>query len=142
MRLFQHDKVARPGFTSVRGVCVMKPTKPIASAEINKSSEMDVEGNIRELTRASHAFRQTENRDDETSANNLDTLLVRVSEASTREIENLIDELQKLRNKLQADGSRIRRDIVEYAGLSQQVMQVTTIISDSVKKLPAPSIVP
>jgi DNA repair exonuclease SbcCD ATPase subunit len=120
----------------------MKSTKPIAPAEINKSSEMDVEGNIRELTRASHAFSQSENRDDETSANNLDTLLVRVSEASTREIENLIDELQKLRNKLQADGSRIRRDIVEYAGLSQQVMQVTTIISDSVKKLPAPSIVP
>jgi hypothetical protein len=29
-----------------------------------------------------------------------------------------------------------RRDITEYAGLSQQVMQLTTIISDSVKKLP------
>jgi DNA repair exonuclease SbcCD ATPase subunit len=120
----------------------MKPTKPIGPTEINKPSEMDVEGDIRELTRASNAFRKAENRDDETSANSLDTLLGRVSEASTREIENLIDELQKLRNKLQADGSRIRRDIVEYAGLSQQVMQVTTIISDSVKKLPAPSIVP
>jgi ABC-type transporter Mla subunit MlaD len=120
----------------------MKPTKPIGPAEIKKSSsEMDVEGNIRELTRANHAFRQIENKDDETSANSLDTLLGQVSEASTREIENLIEELQTLRNKLQADGSRIRRDITEYAGLSQQVMQVTTIISDNVKKLPAPSII-
>jgi DNA repair exonuclease SbcCD ATPase subunit len=121
----------------------MKPTKPIGPTEINKSSsEMDAEANIRELTHASHAFRQAEKKDDQTSANSLDTLLGRVSEASTREIENLIDELQTLRNKLQADGSRIRRDIMEYAGLSQQVMQVTTIISDNVKKLPAPSIIP
>jgi DNA repair exonuclease SbcCD ATPase subunit len=121
----------------------MQPTKPIGLTEINKSSsEMDVEGNIRELTHASHPLRQAENRDNQTSANSLDTLLGRVSEASTREIENLIDELQTLRNKLEGDGNRIRRDIVEYAGLSQQVMQVTTIISDNVKKLPAPSIIP
>jgi hypothetical protein len=118
----------------------MKPTEPIDPAEINKSSlEMDVD---RKLTRASHAFCQDINGGDESPANGLDTLLGRVSEASTREIENLIDELQTLRNKLQADGSRIRRDIMEYAGLSQQVMQVTTIISDSVKKLPASSIIP
>jgi hypothetical protein len=103
---------------------------------------MDVEGSIHEvLTRASDALRQAENGDDEISANSVDTLLGRVSESSTREIENLIDKLQTLHYKLQADRSRIRRDVVEYAGLSQQVMQVTTIISDSVKKLPdAPGI--
>ena len=57
------------------------------------------------------------------------------------EIDNLISELQTLRRKLQTDGDRIQRDITKYAELSQQVMQLTTIISDSVKKLPgAPSI--
>jgi hypothetical protein len=57
------------------------------------------------------------------------------------EIDNLISELQTLRRKLQTDGDRIQRDIAKYAELSQQVMQLTTIISDSVKKLPgAPSI--
>jgi hypothetical protein len=46
-----------------------------------------------------------------------------------------------LRRKLQTDGDRIERDIAKHAELSQQVMQLTTIISDSVKKLPgAPSI--
>jgi hypothetical protein len=38
--------------------------------------------------------------------------------------------------KLQTDGDRIQRDIAEHAELSQQVMQLTKIISDSVKKLP------
>jgi hypothetical protein len=54
-------------------------------------------------------------------------------------IANLISELQTLRKKLQTDGDRIQRDIAEHAELSQQVMQLTTIISDSVKKLPRAS---
>ena len=53
-----------------------------------------------------------------------------------QEIDNLISDLQTLRKKLQTDGDRIQRDIAEYAELSQQVMQLTNIISDSVKKLP------
>jgi methyl-accepting chemotaxis protein len=71
------------------------------------------------------------------SAGALGTLLRRVREASTREIEYLIDDLQQLHEKLQSDGSRIQQDVEEYAELSQHVMQLTTIIADSVKKLPA-----
>jgi hypothetical protein len=44
-----------------------------------------------------------------------------------------------LHKKLQSDGDRIQRDIAEHAELSQQVMQLTKIISDSVKKLPGRS---
>jgi hypothetical protein len=59
-----------------------------------------------------------------------------VTETSGRELDSLIDQLQTLRRKLQADGSRIQHDITEYAELNQQVIQVTAIIGDSVKKLP------
>ena len=75
------------------------------------------------------------------SAENLGNLLRQVSKTSMDEIDNLISEFQTLRRKLQTDGDRIQRDITKYAELSQQVMQLTTIISESVKKLPgAPSI--
>jgi hypothetical protein len=47
-----------------------------------------------------------------------------------------MDELQTLDIKLEVDRSRIHRDIVEYTDLSKQVMQITAIISDSVKSLP------
>jgi DNA repair exonuclease SbcCD ATPase subunit len=114
----------------------MKLAKPIVSAEIKQSSEMDVRGNVHGLPRAAEPFRPAETRDDDISANGLGTLLRRVSETSTREIENLIDELEGLRKKLQSDGTRIQRDIAEYAELSQQLMQLTSIIADSVKKLP------
>jgi hypothetical protein len=44
--------------------------------------------------------------------------------------------LRDLREKLRSDGDRIHREIVEYTALSQQVMQLSKIISESVKRLP------
>ena len=77
------------------------------------------------------------------SGEHLGNLLRQLSQTSLSEIDSLISELQTLRRKLQADGDRIERDIASYAELSHQVMQLTTIIFDSVKKLPgAPGIGP
>ncbi len=130
-----YNRVDRRKWGDIGGA-IMNIAKPLKSAEIEKSIEVAVAGNIHELGRGSTVFRQAEPSDAEMSANNLGTLLRRVSEASTHEIENLIGELQTLRKKLQTNGDRIQRDIAEYAELSQQVMQLTTIISESVKKLP------
>jgi hypothetical protein len=63
-------------------------------------------------------------------------LLRRLSDGPTHEIERLINALQALRKKVQNAGSRIQRDIAEYAELSEQVMQLTAIICDGVEKLP------
>ena len=82
---------------------------------------------------------QVEQSTDELSASNLDTLLRRVSEASTREIDNLMGELHGLRKKLQSDGNRIQSDIAKYTELSQGILQLATIVSDSVRKLPGAS---
>ena len=64
----------------------MKSAKPIGSAEINPTSEMDVGANVHELTIAGGSFGQSENTDVEKAANSLNTSLRLVSEASTREI--------------------------------------------------------
>jgi hypothetical protein len=47
-----------------------------------------------------------ESGDNQLSENSLDALLGRVSESPGREIGNLTDRLQKLHDKLKADGSR------------------------------------
>jgi hypothetical protein len=105
---------------------------------------VEVESNIRELVRRdATALRQAES-DSELAANNLSTLLRRVSAHSTREIDLLIGELRALRDKLHSDGTRVEREIVEYASLSQSVIQLTKIIADGImqmKKVPdAPGI--
>ena len=82
---------------------------------------------------------QTESSDGEMSGEYLGTLLRQVSKNSIGEIDSLIVELKTLHKKLQTDGDRIQRDIAQHAELSQQVMQLTKIISDSVKQLPGRS---
>lgn len=122
---------------------VMRTAKPNGFAEMEMSLEKDIAKNIHELNCANTAFRQVENDDGQASASDLGALLRRVAEASTHEIEVLIDELDGLRKKLHSDGSRIESDIERYAELSQGVMQLTAIISDNVKRIPgAPSISP
>ena len=111
--------------------------KSNGSTEFDESLERDLGASIHALTtRTNEGFHRTENGNGETSGDNLGALLRRVSEASTREIESLIDELHGLRKKLKSDGERIQSDIARYRELSQGVMQLTTIISGSVKKLP------
>jgi methyl-accepting chemotaxis protein len=70
----------------------------------------------------------------EMQAGNLSDLLNQVSRNSTSQIDSLIGEFQRLREKLRTDGERIRHDIEKYAELSQQVMQITKVISESVEK--------
>ena len=117
----------------------MNIAKPLGHAEIDKSAETEIEASIQELASSSVAVREAESSEEDVSAGDLNKSLRRLSETSTREIENLVGELQTLRRKLQTDGNRIQRDIEQYAELSQQVMRITTIISDSVKKLPGAS---
>jgi hypothetical protein len=114
---------------------VARPFKPV---DLDKSEEVDVEGNIRDLVRHdSVAFREAVS-DSEAAAGNLGGLIGRVSGSSAREIDNLIGELRTLRDKLQADGDRVQRDIAEYATLTQSVMQLTKIVADGVTHVKKP----
>jgi hypothetical protein len=70
---------------------------------------------------------------------NLASLLQRVARTSVREIDNLIAELQMLREKLQSDGARVQREMVEYATLSQSTLQSTKVISECLRnRFPRP----
>ena len=68
---------------------------------------------------------------------NLSELLGRGSENSTSQIDDLVGDFGRLREKLRTDGERIQREIEEYSRLSEQVMQLTKTISGSVEKVRA-----
>jgi methyl-accepting chemotaxis protein len=70
-------------------------------------------------------------------AENLSELLGRVSENSTSQIDDLVGDFGRLREKLRTDAERIQREIEEYSRLSEQVMQLTKTISESVEKVRA-----
>jgi hypothetical protein len=85
------------------------------------------EGPMQKLTRA-----PAETSD---GAENLTDLLGQVSKNSTSQIDDLVGDFGRLREKLRTDGERIQREIEEYKRLSEMVMQLTKSISESVEKV-------
>ena len=70
----------------------------------------------------------------EATVNNVNSLIQRVAGTSLSEIENLISELEALRDLLHAEGQRVQREISGYAQLSQAAMKSTRMIADNVSQ--------
>jgi hypothetical protein len=68
----------------------------------------------------------------EATVNSVNSLIQRVAGTSLSEIENLISELESLRDLLHAEGQRVQREISGYAQLSQAAMKSTRMIADNV----------
>jgi hypothetical protein len=95
-------------------------------------AEAEMEGEIREFVRREVDVgpRRQEN-DGTLIADNISSLLQRVSASSVQEIDALISDLKILRERLHDDGRRVQRQIVQYASLSQAAMQSTKVIAES-----------
>jgi exonuclease VII large subunit len=70
----------------------------------------------------------------EATVNNVNSLIQRVAGTSLSEIENLISELESLRDLLHAEGQRVQREISGYAQLSSAAMKSTRMIADNVSQ--------
>ena len=68
----------------------------------------------------------------EATVNNVNSLIQRVAGTSLTEIENLVSELEALRDLLHSEGQRVQREISGYAQLSQAAMKSTRMIADNV----------
>jgi len=107
------------------------------TAEHDRPAETEVEGEIREFVRRDVAtsFRRQAESESEMIANNINAVLQRATGTSVQQIENLITELQTLRDTLQSEAARLQREIVEYTTLTQGALQSTKIIAESLKKV-------
>ena len=107
----------------------------------NLAAVSEVEAGIRDFVRNDIAYlrRPTPGSIDaalepgtEATVNNVNSLIQRVAGTSLTEIENLISELESLRDLLHAEGQRVQREISGYAQLSQAAMKSTRMIADNV----------
>jgi hypothetical protein len=71
------------------------------------------------------------NQSNETVHGNFDALIRRVAATSMDEIDNVIHELEKMREMLRKEGERVSREITGYASLSQLSVSSMKAISDS-----------
>ncbi|MBX9844756.1 MAG: hypothetical protein K2Z80_23405 [Xanthobacteraceae bacterium] len=91
-----------------------------------------VEGEIRAFVRRDvSAFRRPRQESGE-QADNINSVIERVSGASVAEIDRVIAELTRVRDMLRSEGERVQREVAGYASLSQAAMTSMKIIADSV----------
>jgi hypothetical protein len=88
----------------------------------------DVTGEIRAFV-----GQQEADTDGQAVASNLAELLNRAALSSVQEIDHIMSHLQLLREKVQGDGARVQRALVEYATLAQSALQTTKVISESLR---------
>ena len=55
----------------------------------------------------------------------------RVTGASTEEIDQIILELQRVRDMLHGEGERLSREIARYASLSQHLMSAMKVVAEN-----------
>ena len=67
----------------------------------------------------------------EGATGHLDALIRRIAGSSMDEIDNVIRQLESMRELLRNEGERINREIAGYASLSQASMSAVKVISDS-----------
>src|SRR6201998_1671386 len=110
----------------------------------NQAAVSEVEAGIRDFVRNDIAYlrrpatlNSTEpalDQSAEATVNNVNSLIQRVAGTSLSEIENLITQLESLRDILHAEGQRVQREISGYAQLSQAAMKSTRMIADNVQQ--------
>ena len=107
----------------------------------NLAAVSEVEAGIRDFVRNDVAYLRrpptltpetTLEPSTEATVNSVNSLIQRVAGTSLAEIENLIAELESLRDLLHAEGQRVQREISGYAQLSQAAMKSTRMIADNV----------
>ena len=98
----------------------------------------EVEAGIREFVRNDVAYLRrpgqtplSELPENDATVKNVNSLIQRVAGTSLGEIENLITELESLRDLLHAEGQRVQREIAGYAHLSHAAMKSTRMISEN-----------
>ena len=109
---------------------------PERLGDISQAAASAVEGEIREFVRrdVAHLRRQRNGTEPDPVAENLNSLIRRVSGASMEEIDRVILELQCVRDMLRNEGERVSREIASYASLSHSAMTAMKVIGDSLKQ--------
>ena len=100
-------------------------------------TDIGVEGKDRQS--AGHDFAPQQRPTGDDGAGHLSSLMQRVAKTALQEIDELIAELRRRREKLLSESARVQREIIEYAKLSQSAIQSTKIITQrlsSLKKVP------
>jgi predicted RNase H-like nuclease (RuvC/YqgF family) len=98
-------------------------------SDVDQAAVNVVEGEIREFVRRDQQQRSKADAANDPTPEN--ELIRRVARVSTEEIDQVILELQRVRDMLHGEGERLNREIARYASLNQQLMTAMKVITEN-----------
>jgi hypothetical protein len=93
----------------------------------NGSENTPFEIDMRDLLRAKKPRSLTENNG---AVKDFSGQVFQISGRSVQDIDDLIEGLRGVRQKLDTDGDRLQREMAKYAEFSETVIQLTKIVSE------------
>jgi hypothetical protein len=84
----------------------------------------DVTGEVRHQNPPAH---------DQAVSSDLAALIDRIAASSVQELDHVIDDLKMLREKLDGDTARVRRELAELAAFGESTLQSMKVISESLR---------
>ena len=104
-------------------------------SDVDQAAVNALEGEIREFVRRDgtllHRQRSDAEPANDPAAENLNELIRRVASASIKEIDQVILELQSVRDMLRSEGERVSREITSYANLSQHLTTGMKVVAEN-----------
>jgi hypothetical protein len=109
---------------------VIKTAKPE-----DLEASLAVEGDIREFVRRevtqTRSRPRTEGEEEAVRADSINTMVERASRGSVKELDNLISDLQRVRDHLTGEADRIQRAISKYVQSSDTTMETVKVMADN-----------
>ena len=88
-----------------------------------------------DVTGSKHHFVRDQNfpTDGQAVASDLGSLIKRVTARSVQELDDVIADLKMLREKLDGDAARMRRELASFAAFGKSTLQSMKVISESLR---------
>ena len=71
--------------------------------------------------------------DNQAEASDLASLIKQITASSVQELDDVIADLEMLREKLEGDAARVRRELAEFAAFGESTLQSMKVISESLR---------
>jgi hypothetical protein len=102
--------------------------------DVDQVAANAVEGEIRGFVRRDHQQRSEADAANDPAPEKLNGLIRRVAGSSAEEIDQVILELQRVRDMLHSEGERLSGEIARYASLNQHLMAGMKVIAENLKE--------
>jgi hypothetical protein len=117
----------------------MTVTKQERPSDISQKKVAEFEGELQDVVRKNVTYWRRPSEGEANAAESINAVVQRIAGTSLDEIDNVIGQLESMRDRLRHEGERVQHEITSYAELSQSAMSSIKIIGDGLARWDRPA---